>query len=63
MKLNEDILNQFDVTPIETREPVNIMKVAAVLTFLRESAERIGQKASFTRKLRMSTCRRIASIL
>jgi len=45
MKLSEDILKGFDVTPIEQREPVNIMKVSAVLAFLKESAERIEQKS------------------
>ncbi len=45
MKLDESILNQFDLDPNENREPVNVIKVSELLTFLKESSSRIVSKS------------------
>lgn len=45
MKLSEEILDQFDIEPPVEHEPVNVMKIRDMLSFLRESAERIVHKS------------------
>ena len=45
MKLDENIISQFNLDPNENREPVNTMKVADLLRFIKESADRIVQKS------------------
>ena len=45
MKLDESILNQFDLDPNENREPVNVIKVSELLAFLKESSSRIVSKS------------------
>ncbi|MBE5823670.1 MAG: hypothetical protein E7308_06325 [Butyrivibrio sp.] len=45
MKLDESILDQFDLNPNDDREPVNVMRVSELLAFLEESASRIVSKS------------------
>jgi len=45
MKLSKDILDQFNVDPVEEREPVNVMKIRDMLDFLEYNAMRIVQKS------------------
>lgn len=45
MKFNEDILKEFNLTPKEEREPVNIMQIKEMLQFLKSCSERIIQKS------------------
>lgn len=45
MKFNEDILKQFNLTPEEEKEPVNIMKIREMLQFMKSCAERIVRKS------------------
>lgn len=45
MKFSEDILNQFDLNPIEDREPVNVMQVSEMLDFMKAAADRIVLKS------------------
>jgi hypothetical protein len=45
MKLDESIIDQFDLNPNDSREPVNVMKVSELLEFLQESADRIEAKS------------------
>lgn len=45
MKFNEDILKEFNLTPKEEKEPVNIMQIQEMLQFLKSCAERIVQKS------------------
>ncbi|MCR5323649.1 MAG: hypothetical protein K6E85_10320 [Lachnospiraceae bacterium] len=45
MKLDESIINQFNLNPNESREPVNTMKVADLLDFIKESSVRIVNKS------------------
>lgn len=45
MKLDESILNQFNLDPDENREPVNVIKISELLAFLKESASRIVTKS------------------
>ncbi|MBE5829958.1 MAG: hypothetical protein E7305_10965 [Butyrivibrio sp.] len=45
MKLDESILDHFDLNPENNREPVNIMRASEVLDRLQESASRIVAKS------------------
>ncbi len=45
MKLDESILNQFDLNPQVEREPVNVMQISELLDFLKESSERLIKKS------------------
>lgn len=45
MKLSKEILDQFDLEPVEEREPVNVMKIRDMLDFLEYNATRIVQKS------------------
>lgn len=45
MKLDENIINQFNLEPNHVSEPVNVMKVSEVLDFVKESADRIVTKS------------------
>ena len=45
MKLDESIINQFDLEPNHVSEPVNVMKASEVLNFMKESADRIVAKS------------------
>lgn len=45
MKFNEDILKQFDLTPEEEKEPVNIMQIREMLQFMKSCSDRIVQKS------------------
>ena len=45
MKLDDSIIDQFDLEPEYDREPVNVMKVSELLEFLNESASRIVSKS------------------
>ena len=45
MKLSKEILDQFDLEPLEEREPVNVMKLRDMLDFLEYNASRIHQKS------------------
>ncbi len=45
MKLDDSIIDQFDLEPEDNREPVNVMKVSELLDFLKESASRIVSKS------------------
>ncbi len=45
MKLSKGLLDQFDLEPVDEREPVNVMKIRDMLEFLQNSAERIVQKS------------------
>lgn len=45
MKFNEDILKQFNLTPKEEKEPVNIMLIREMLQFMKLCSERIVQKS------------------
>lgn len=45
MKFNEDILKQFNLTPEEEKEPVNIMQIREMLQFMKSCAERIVRKS------------------
>ena len=45
MKLDDSIIDQFDLEPEDDREPVNVMKVSDLLVFLKESASRIVSKS------------------
>lgn len=45
MKFNEDILKQFNLTPEEEKEPVNIMQIREMLQFMKSCSERIVQKS------------------
>lgn len=45
MKLDESILAQFDLNPQEEREPVNVLRIADILDFMKESTKRIIQKS------------------
>lgn len=46
MKLSKEILDQFDLEPVEEREPVNVMKIRDMLDFLEYNATRIVQKSN-----------------
>ena len=41
MKFNEDILKQFNLTPEEEKEPVNIMQICEMLQFMKSCSNRI----------------------
>ena len=45
MKLDESILDQFDLNPQVEREPVNVMKISELLDFLKESSGRLIKKS------------------
>ena len=45
MKFNEDILKQFNLTPEEEKEPVNIMQIREMLQFMKSCSDRIVQKS------------------
>lgn len=45
MKLDDSIIDQFDLEPEDDREPVNVMRVSELLDFLKESATRIVSKS------------------
>ena len=45
MKFNEDILKQFNLTPEEEKEPVNIMRISEMLQFMKSCSDRIVQKS------------------
>ena len=45
MKLDDSIIDQFNLEPEDDREPVNVMKVPELLDFLKESASRIVSKS------------------
>ena len=45
MKFSEDILRNFDLETKEETIPVNVMQVKDMLSFLKESAERIAKKS------------------
>lgn len=44
MKLDESIIDQFDLNLCDEREPVNVIKVSELIIFLEESANRIVNK-------------------
>lgn len=46
MKFSEDILKEFNLEPQADREPVNVMKVRDMLSFMKTCAERIFQKSN-----------------
>ena len=46
MKLDESILEQFDLDPSEDREPVSVMRVSEMLDILKENADRIIRKST-----------------
>ena len=41
MKFNENILKQFNLTPEEEKEPVNIMRISEMLQFMKSCSDRI----------------------
>lgn len=45
MKLDDSIIDQFNLEPEDDREPVNVMRVSELLDFLKESATRIVSKS------------------
>ena len=45
MKFNEDILKQFNLTPKEEKEPVNVMQIREMLQFMKSCSDRIVQKS------------------
>ena len=45
MKLDDSILNEFNLEPNDDREPVNVMKVSELLEFMKESSDRLIQKS------------------
>lgn len=45
MKFNEDILKEFDLNPKTEKEPVNVMQVKDMLSFLQKCADRIVIKS------------------
>ena len=45
MKFNEDILKQFNLTPKEEKEPVNIMQIREMLRFMKSCSDRIVRKS------------------
>ena len=45
MRLDESIIDQFDLDPNDSREPVNIMKVSELLDFMKDSSRRIQIKS------------------
>ena len=45
MKLDDSIIDQFNLEPEDDREPVNVMRVSKLLDFLKESATRIVSKS------------------
>lgn len=50
MKFSEDILKNFDFETKEERIPVNAMQIKDLLSFLKESAERISRKSRVYRE-------------
>ena len=45
MRLDESIIEQFDLNTDADREPVNVIKVSELLDFLKQSAFRIQSKS------------------
>ena len=45
MKLDNSILNQFNLNPKEEREPVSVLRISELLDFMKESASRIKTKS------------------
>ncbi|MBE5844197.1 MAG: hypothetical protein E7302_08455 [Butyrivibrio sp.] len=45
MKLDDSILNQFNLDPKEEREPVSVLRISELLDFMKESALRIKNKS------------------
>lgn len=45
MKFSEDILKEFDLSPRQEKEPVNIMQVSEMLDFMKVCADRIVRKS------------------
>lgn len=45
VKFNEDILKQFNLEPDDEKEPVNVMQIGEMLTFMKQCAERIAAKS------------------
>lgn len=45
MKFSAEILENFDLSPRDEKEPVNVMKISEMLDFLKQTAERIYNKS------------------
>lgn len=45
MKFNEELLEAFNLEPVQEKEPVNVMQVKDMLDFMKKCSERIDQKS------------------
>lgn len=45
MKFSAELLKDFDLSPQDEKEPVNVMKISEMLDFLKQTAERIHNKS------------------